>query len=381
MAKKKWVKARHGVVRGVIRPFVYAFAKTKVKLNKKDLELEKNQPCLVCYNHQTNFDPFLVGLTMGKRKFYYVASEHIFSKGFVSSLLKYFIAPIPFMKSGVNTSSIMNCGRVVREGASIVISPEGNRTYTGETTSIKDTIVKFVRFLKVPLVLINIKGNYSCRPRWAKSKRKGEVSVEPVKIIKKEEYDNLTDDELLKVIKEKLYVNESFDGKAYKNKKKNNAEYLERFLYVCPNCGIVHFKSKGSSVTCSKCGLTANIDDYKKFSGVSFETLKDWGDYQQEFIKNFDDTNEIIKDTVNLYLNEREKGKKKLMDGETLSLYIDKMLIKDKEFNFNDISGMDVVGDNAIYFHFENKTYRIDGGERFNAIKYVDFYNKFKGEN
>ena len=173
MAKKKWIRTRHKVVKKILLPFVNMFAKSKVKLNKKVLELESGKPCLVLYNHQTNFDPFLVALIMGKRDFYYVASEHIFSKGFVSSLLKYFIAPIPFLKAGVNTSSIMNCGRVVREGGSIIISPEGNRTYTGETTTIKDTIVKFVRFLKIPVVLVNIKGNYSCRPRWAKTARKG----------------------------------------------------------------------------------------------------------------------------------------------------------------------------------------------------------------
>ena len=39
--------------------------------------------------------------------------------GFVSKLLRYFIAPIPIKKSTHDTSAIMNCLRVVKEGGSI----------------------------------------------------------------------------------------------------------------------------------------------------------------------------------------------------------------------------------------------------------------------
>jgi 1-acyl-sn-glycerol-3-phosphate acyltransferase len=44
-------------------------------------------------NHNTDLDPALLALSFPYHM-YFVASEHVFRKGFVSWLLKYFFAPI-----------------------------------------------------------------------------------------------------------------------------------------------------------------------------------------------------------------------------------------------------------------------------------------------
>ena len=48
-------------------------------------------------NHQTAFDQFFIGMTF-KGAVYYVASEDLFSNGWVSSLLRWLVAPIPIKK-------------------------------------------------------------------------------------------------------------------------------------------------------------------------------------------------------------------------------------------------------------------------------------------
>ena len=99
MAKKKkpqkWIKPRHAVVRNVASPFLKAYSKIKYGITVEPFkEQKKGQPYLILFNHQTAFDQFFVGFAF-KGPVYYVASEDIFSMGWVSKLIRYIVAPIP----------------------------------------------------------------------------------------------------------------------------------------------------------------------------------------------------------------------------------------------------------------------------------------------
>ena len=101
---------------------------------------------MILFNHQTALDQFIVGSAF-KGPIYYVATEDIFSMGFVSDLLRFAVNPIPIKKQTTDVGAVMNCIRVAKEGGTICIAPEGNRTYSGKTEYINPAIVPLAKKL------------------------------------------------------------------------------------------------------------------------------------------------------------------------------------------------------------------------------------------
>ena len=96
---KKWVKLRHKIITKLAYFVLYPIVKLKygVKINK--FKEQGKRAYFIMMNHQTDFDQFFIGCAF-KGPVYYVASEDLFSKGFISKLLKYAVAPIPIKKGG-----------------------------------------------------------------------------------------------------------------------------------------------------------------------------------------------------------------------------------------------------------------------------------------
>ena len=203
--KKTWKKFRHKVTRIVFGPPIYSWLKLKCGGTADRFRDGSKRPYLILYNHETPFDHFFVDVSF-RRLIYYVASEEFLTMGFVSSIIRYLAAPIPIRKQTRDITAVKTCMQVAREGCSICIAPEGNRTFSGRTTFIEPSIVPFARKLHLPVALYHIEGGYGVRPRWTNITRHGKVHTYVSRIIETEEYDNMTDDELYKAITEGLYV-------------------------------------------------------------------------------------------------------------------------------------------------------------------------------
>ena len=98
---------------------------------------------------------------------YYMATEDIFSNGWISKVIKYLVAPIPIKKQTTDIRAILNCLKVAKEGGSICIAPEGNRTYSGRTEYMNPSIVSLARKLRMPILIYRIEGGYGSEPRWS----------------------------------------------------------------------------------------------------------------------------------------------------------------------------------------------------------------------
>ena len=155
MAKrKKWIKPRHRVIKAIAKAVLWPVCKLKYGIEIEKFKEEEDRPYLILYNHQTAFDQFFMGISF-KKPIYYVATEDIFSMGFVSSLLRFAVEPIPIKKQATDVGAVMNCIRVAKEGGTICIAPEGNRTYSGKTEYINPAIVTLAKKLKLPIALYN----------------------------------------------------------------------------------------------------------------------------------------------------------------------------------------------------------------------------------
>ena len=212
--KKPWMKYRHRVVRDIAYAVMYPYTRLKYNIKIDKFKEQGNRPYLILMNHQTAFDQFFVGMAF-RGPVYYVASEDLFSNGWISSLLRWLVAPIPIKKQTSDVGAVKNCIRVAREGGTIAIAPEGNRTYSGRTGYMNPAIAGLARMLKLPIALFRIEGGYGVHPRWSDVVRRGRMRAYVSRVIEPEEFAGLSKAELESVIERGLYVDEGVaEGRA-----------------------------------------------------------------------------------------------------------------------------------------------------------------------
>lgn len=381
----KWLKFRHRVVRNIVycvlRPYVHF--KYGIKIEK--FKEQEKRPYLILLNHQTPFDQFFVGMTF-KGPVYYMATEDIFSLGWISSLIKYLVEPIPIKKQTTDVRAIISCLKVAKEGGTIAIAPEGNRTYSGRTEYMNPSIVALARKLGMPILLYRIEGGYGSEPRWSDVVRKGKMRVWCARVLKPEEYAEMSDPELFSAISETLYVNEACADSEYHSKK--SAEYLERAIYYCPFCGLSELESRGEIIKCKKCGREIRYTPYKQLRGVNFdfpyEFVADWYDAQKAYMNTIDvrafTESPIYTDRA--LISEVIPYKHKVKLGEvSLSLYGNRISASGEvnfDFPFDEVSAVTVLGKNKANIYHGGKIYQLKSDKRFNALKYVHIYHRYK---
>lgn len=386
--KQKWLKPRHQVVRTALGWTLGVYAKIKYRITVEKFRNEGKRAYLVLYNHQTAFDQFFVGLAF-RRPIYYVASEDLFSKGWVSSLIRYLVEPIPIKKQTTDIGAVMNCIRVAREGGTIAIAPEGNRTYSGKTEYMSSAIAPLAKKLKLPIAFYRLEGGYGVHPRWSDVVRKGKMRGYISCVIEPEEYTAMTNDELYDRIQKELFVDEGVADGLFLSSRK--AEYLERAMYVCPFCGLSEFESHGDTITCKKCQKTVTYGADKTLTGVDcdfpFQFTTGWYDYQKDFINKLDVMqyveSPLYRDTsafseVILY-----HKKLPLRDNADIALYGDRIVIDEGKENelvlpFADTIAISVLGKNKLNIYYGDHLYQLKSHKRFNALKYVNIYYRYK---
>lgn len=383
----KWRKWRHLAVRNIayciVRPYVHFKYGIKIERYKE----QQKRPYLILLNHQTPFDQFFVGMTL-RGTVYYMATEDIFSNGWISKVIKYLVAPIPIKKQTTDIRAILNCLKVAKEGGSIAIAPEGNRTYSGRTEYMNPSIVALARKLGMPILLYRIEGGYGSEPRWSDVVRKGNIRVYCARAVQPEEYAGMTDDELFAVIRDTLYVDEAREDFEYKHPKL--AEYLERAIYYCPFCGLSEFESHDDIIKCKKCGREIRYLPSKKLAGVGFdfphEYVAGWYDAQKDFMNSLDVTaygsDVIYTDRARISEVIVYDRKVPLCKDAEITLCGNKITARgegvDLKFPFDDATAVTVLGKNKANIYHGGKIYQLKGGKRFNALKYVHIYHRYK---
>ncbi|MGN1234996.1 MAG: lysophospholipid acyltransferase family protein [Christensenellaceae bacterium] len=378
--KKKWTKPRHRVVKAIAYALLYGY--TRIRYGVTIEKCKDRRQKLVLGNHQTAFDQFIAGMAFSE-PLYYITSEDLFSNGFVSKAISYLVAPIPIKKSMTDVRAVMNAMRVAKEGGSICLYPEGNRTYSGKTEYVKPAIAALVKALKLPVYIFLQKGGYGVHPRWSDKTRRGRMSAGVTKIIEYEEYSALSDEELLDLIKQSIMQDDSLMEGTFRSRK--TAEYLERVMYVCPDCGLSTFYSKGRRSTCLTCQKSVVYGEDMSIRGEGFEfpfrRLKEWYEYQESFVHALDLSpyleRPMYEDELRLYSVVPATSKTLLAKAAKASLYGDRIVVKgDKEYvlRYRDITAMSVLGRNKLNIYIGDEVFQFKGDKRFNPIKYMHAY-------
>ena len=366
-----------------MRPiFSFLFWK-KYGYKAENYKLDRKQNYLIICNHSCSLDPFMLGKSFF-RPIYFVASDDLLKNGFISKIMKHTVAPIPIRKGTMDISSIRNCISIAKEGGTIGIFPEGNRTYSGEISYLGINLVKFIRKLDLPLIIYHIDGGYGLDPRWGKKSRRGKGSRGYVqRLLSKEELCSLKDEELLKIINTNL-SQEISPSLRFKSKEK--AEYLERVLFVCPKCHALEtLVSEKNAIRCKCCSLEATYEEDLSFSSnepsFKFKKVSEWMNYQKEYLKDLAiEENKVLLGDEKVTLISCLEGKEKEVElvGK-LQMNSKSFIIKGEkelQFFFKDIKQVENQGKHKLLFYIGKDYYEFKGGERFSSYKYYLMFNR-----
>ena len=397
--QQRWCLERHKRVRKIFAFPIWAL--THLRYPVKIEKAPDDSQALILFNHQTALDQFLVGLAF-PQPVYYVASEDLFSIGPLARAMEYLVAPIPIKKQSTDIRAVKTCLRVAKEGGSIAIAPEGNRTYSGRPCFMNPAIGSLAKKLKLPVLLFRIEGGYGVHPRWSDGVRRGPMRAYVAERIEPEELKAMSPGEIYERIRQGLNVDETQIPGRYRGRKR--AEYLERMLYVCPKCGLSRFESRGDRVRCLSCGLEARYGEDKQFKSAdaafSYRYAADWYQAQEDFVNALDTrdylTKPLYRDRADLSRVLLYKRKELLRKGCDVALYGDRIVLDEGTerelcLPIEELSTVTVLGRNKLNLYHGEQIYQLKGDKRFNALKYVqlcarskniargDFDDKFLG--
>jgi 1-acyl-sn-glycerol-3-phosphate acyltransferase len=157
---------------------------------------------LVCSNHQSMFDPPLVGLTC-PRRMNYLARDTLFKVPLLAPLIA-FLDAIPIDREGGGLAGLKETLRRLKAGELVLIFPEGTRTRDGEVAPLKPGFISVARRSRVPLVPVGIDGAYQAWPRTAALPRLGRVAVVIGQPITVDAVESLDDAALLRLLSQRI---------------------------------------------------------------------------------------------------------------------------------------------------------------------------------
>jgi len=161
-------------------------------------------PVLFLSNHQSFFDPVVVGIAAHRRQFYAMARSTLFSHPAFAWIIRMLNA-IPIARGESDIAAMRRCIDVLKEDQGLLVFPEGTRTRDGKTMRFATGTMLLIKRAKPVVVPVAIEGAYTVWPRDRKVPhlfgRIGVMYGEPIAA------DTLIDmgaDEALRYLREKV---------------------------------------------------------------------------------------------------------------------------------------------------------------------------------
>ncbi len=341
------------------------------------IDLPKDGPYIVMANHTTEADMAMVALAV-KQHMYFVCGEHLLRSKFAKQMV-FGVDPIPEYKGALAMQTVKEIMARTRQGHNIMIFPEGNRSFDGETKPVSLSTGKLVKLAKAGLVTYHMQGGYFVAPRWSYKFRTGKCEGHVVGVYSPEEVSKMTARQIVDIINRDIYEN------AYETQRKQMipyvndghlAEGLENFLVICPKCGAYDsMTSHGNSFECACCGQAGVYDEYGflRGEGLRFDSVFDWGQwmegrFDEDMAKRADEDVLFDESDLVLYQITDDHRRIDLADG-SMTVHRDRLEMAGKIFKFDEMEAM------AMLYYGKTLLFTIAGvhygitGEHFHAWK------------
>ncbi|WP_455383428.1 lysophospholipid acyltransferase family protein [Salinispira pacifica] len=367
----------------ILRNSVGLFIRYRYRVRSSNLALVRKlqPPYLLLPNHMSFWDPFFLGAVV-RHPVYYVTSDAHFRSRVLNFLLG-LVGAIPKTKVLSDFETVRTILRVRRDGGIVGIYPEGRRTWDGTTLPLYYSMAKLIRLLRVPVVAVISSGAFMSLPRWARTRRKGEVRLGFKLSLTAEEAGSLSQDEIFERISADLDYNE-YDFQQQERlrfRSRRPAEKLEQVLHECPNCeAIGGLFSRDRRLRCVSCGYTVTVDDYGFLHAapgmtIYYDTVHGWNEWQSEQLirrlkqavdegpGNWGHEKRPIfrRGHITMYTGYRSQPLRRHPPG-VLSFHVDGLLYRTHGgrsllFPFSGMSGVNVQNQERIEFYYEGTLY------------------------
>ena len=354
----------------------------RAKFNLSGEKLQADGPFLLVSNHVTGWDPLLVGVCLGGRQAYFVASEHIFRLGLLTKLLHWLLAPIPRRKASTGMDTVKACLRHLHAGHSVCLFAEGEQCWDGRTGPIFPATGKLAKSSGAALVTFRLEGGYLSLPRWGKHICRGAVHGHPVGVYSPEELKKLSPQEINALIErdiaEDAWARQRQRPVRYRGKRR--AEGMERALYACPGCRrIGTLRTDRDRVFCP-CGFERRYTEYGFFEPREpFETLADWDLWQRELLRarDFAHEGDLLFQDEGLELKRIQSDhREELLALGTLRQFEDRLECADWRFPLPEIRSMAMVQAHLLLFSSGGNYYQLRSSTGVNLRKYLEIWKE-----
>ena len=252
----------------------------------------KNQPTILLSSHASRLE-FIYTLYGFKRKDINMVCgfQNIFQKGLYGLFLK--IGVISKYLYQPDFLCVKNMLKILKNNGAIGLFPEGIQSTSGSTHPINPATASFVKRSKANIVVCTTKGAYLSTNRYCKDRKKGYIGVSYSLLFTPEELEKLTEQEIYKLILEKISYNDFEYNKTARNKyigKKPNIFGIDKILYKCPDCKKEHiFEIKNDTLVCRECGFGIQLNEYYdivKIKGKNCPSdIDKWYKWQRKCVK------------------------------------------------------------------------------------------------
>ncbi|MBO7359747.1 MAG: VTT domain-containing protein [Clostridia bacterium] len=232
----------------------------KLTLEPGDLE-KAEEPYVLMSNHPSFWDFYYIDRLPFKRRPMIVVNEFYTRRPFLRKL-----APkcgiIPKKLFSPDIKSVAGIMKALRKGWSVNVFPEGRMSIDGTTYPFPAGTGGFFRKMGKDLVLVNISGAYTSKPKWRDRFFRSDITVSVKRVIKSDELASMSPEEVEAAIKESISsTGGDLPPKPYR--RKDLARGIEKVLFRCPDCGALYsLTGKGVTISCSACGSSHVFDGY-----------------------------------------------------------------------------------------------------------------------
>ena len=189
-------------------------------------------------------------------------------------------------------SLIKNIKKVLERRGILVLYPEARYANVGTSSKLPVSVAKLVKYLKVPVVTLNMKGNYLQSPIWNLTKRReARLHTDMTYALTVKDIESMTVQDIYDRISELLAYDEYKWQRdtGMKITYEKRAEGLHMPLYQCCSCKTEYsMQSEKNKIYCTCCGGSWTMDEYGTLIDDKSGTktyIPDWYEWQRDTVE------------------------------------------------------------------------------------------------
>ena len=163
----------------ILRPMRAIFAPTTVV--DRDNVADLAGPCVFAANHSSHADTMVVSLALPRRRrarlVVAAAADYFFTKRRTAVFSAVTVPAIPVHRERVQRKTLDLCHRLLGEGWSVLLYPEGGRSADGQLREFKPGAAWIARRAGVPVVPTRIIGTHDVLPKGRSFPKRAKVEV------------------------------------------------------------------------------------------------------------------------------------------------------------------------------------------------------------